>query len=224
MCEELIKEIENAKTLGRSERRKKERKLQKKYNDGPIRILSNKTFKKGESLKRKDRRNLVKDKNLLKELIKIINKYFPMLNKLLDNLTDKRHKSYITYNIRTLNLTRIFALLCGITSMNEMNSSFNKDDAINNLSSICNQNLSEIPDWQTIQDVIEQLSIEEIRDIRKYMVKSLIRSKMFDKYRYNGAFQLIVDATGISSHEYNLNNNCIIKKSKKWNILHFSLM
>lgn len=173
MCEELIKEIENAKTSGRSERRKKERKLQKKYNDGSIRILSNKTFKKGESLKRKDRRNLVKDKNLLKELIKIINKYFPMLNKLLDNLTDKRHKSYITYNIRTLILTRIFALLCGITSMNEMNSSFNKDDAINNLSSICNQNLSEIPDWQTIQDVIEQLSIEEIRDIRKYMVKSL---------------------------------------------------
>ena len=101
MCEELIKEIENAKTLGRSERRKKERELQKKYNDGSIRILSNKTFTKSEALKRKDRRTLVKDKNLLKELIKIINKYFPMLNKLLDNLTDKRHKSYITYNVRT---------------------------------------------------------------------------------------------------------------------------
>ena len=182
MCEELIKEIENAKTLGRSERRKKERELQKKYNDGSIRILSNKTFTKSEALKRKDRRALVKDKNLLKELIKIINKYFPMLNKLLDNLTDKRHKSYITYNVRTLILTRIFALLCGITSMNEMNTSFNKDEAINNLSSICNKKLNEVPDWQTIQDVIEQLDIEEIRNIRIYMVKSLVRSKMFDKY------------------------------------------
>ena len=137
-----------------------------------------------------------------------------MLNKLLDTLTDKRHKSYIKYGIRTLILTRIFALLCGITSMNEMNNSFNKDEAITNLSSICNENLSELPDWQTIQDVIEQLNIEEIRNIRKYMVKSLIRSKMFDKYRYNGAFQLLVDATGISSHDYNLNNNCIVKKSK----------
>ena len=111
-----------------------------------------------------------------------------MLNKLLDDLTDKRHKSYITYSIRTLILTRIFALLCGITSMNEMNTKFNKDEAISNLSSICNKNLIEVPDWQTIQDVIEQLNIEEIRNIRKYMVKSLIRSKMFDKYRYNGAF------------------------------------
>ena len=79
MCEELMKEIENAKTLGRSERRKKERELQKKYNDGSIRVLSSKTFTKGESLKRKDRRELIKDKNLLKELINIINKYFPML-------------------------------------------------------------------------------------------------------------------------------------------------
>lgn len=214
MCEDLNKEIEEAKILGRSERRKKERELQKKYNDGSIRILSNKTFTKGESLKRKERRELIKDKNLLKELIKIINKYFPMLNKLLNSLTDKRHKSYIKYGIRTLILTRIFALLCGITSMSEINISFNKDEAINNLASICNENLAEIPDWQTIQDVIEQLDIEEIRNIRKYMVKSLIRSKMFDKYRYNGAFQLLVDATGISSHDYNLNNNCIVKRSK----------
>ncbi len=98
--------------------------------------------------------------------------------------------------------------------MNEMNNSFNTELAIDNLSVICKQNLNEIPDWQTIQDVIEQLNIEEIRNIRKYMVKSLIRSKMFDKYRYNGAFQLLVDATDISSHDYNLNNNCIIKKSK----------
>mgnify|MGYP006916323294 CR=1 FL=1 len=121
MCEELKKEIEDAKLLGRCERRKKERQLQKKYNDGTIRILSNKTFTKGESFTRKDRRELIKDKDLLKELIKIINKYFPLLNKLLDQLTDKRHKSYITYNIKTLILTKIFALLCGITSMNEIN-------------------------------------------------------------------------------------------------------
>ena len=214
MCEELKNEIENAKKLGRSERRKKERQLQKKYNDGSIRILSNKTFSKGESLKRKARRELLKDKNLIKELVIIINKYFPNLNKLIDKLTDKRHKSYIKYNIRTLILTKLFALLCGITSINEINNNFNTEEAINNLSNICNQKLDEVPDWQTIQDVIEQLNIEEIRNIRKHMVKSLIRSKMFDKYRYNGSFQLLVDATGISSHNYNLNNNCITKKSK----------
>ena len=34
---------------------------------------------------------------------------------------------------------------------------------------------------------------------------------MFDKFRYNGAIQVLVDATGLSSHDYNLNGNCISK-------------
>lgn len=99
--------------------------------------------------------------------------------------------------------------------MNGMTKAFNTEDAIKNLSKICNQQLDEVPDWQTIQDVIEQLDIEEIRNIRKYIVKALVRSKMFYKYRHNEAFQLVVDGTGISSHNYNLNGTCIIKKTKK---------
>ena len=214
MCDELKEEIEKAKTLGRNARRKKERELQKKYKDKSIRILNGKTFSKGEAIDRSERRNLVKDKDLLCEIFKIINKYLPQLTPLISELTDKRNKSYITYKIRTIVMTRLFALICGITTMTEMNTKFNKEEAIQNLSLICNQNLKEVPDWQTIQDVIEQLDIKEIEDIRKYIVKALIRSKMFDKYRYNGAFQLLVDATGISSHDYNLNGNCIMKKSK----------
>ena len=214
MCEELKLEIEESKKLGRTERRKKERALQKKYNDKSIRILSNKTFSKGESLSKRDRRNLVKDKNLVKEILKITKKYFPMLDKLISELADKRNKSYIKYKMKTLIITRLLALLCGITTMTQINDKFNKEDAIKNLSSICNQTLKEVPDWQTIQDVIEQLNIKEIENIRKYMAKALLRSKMFDKYRHNGAFQLIVDATGVSSHDYNLNDNCISKTTK----------
>ena len=219
MCDKLKKEIEEAKKLGRSARRKKERELQNEYNDKSIRIMSGKTFTKGESLKRKDRRELIKDKNLVKEIMKIINKYLPLLSKLFSELTDKRHKSYITYNMKTIIMTRLFALICGITTMTEINNTdkFNTEEAIKNLSFICNQQLKEIPDWQTIQDVIEELNIEEIENIRKYIVKALIRSKMFDRYRYNNAFQLLVDATGISSHDYNLNGNCIIKKHKSTN-------
>lgn len=214
MDEELVKKIEELKNLGRSERRKKERALQKEYNDTSIRIMSGKKFTKGEALSRKDRRNLIKDKDLLREILKILKKYLPQLVTLFNNLTDKRHKSYIIYKMRTIIMTRLFALICGITTMTEITTTFNKDDAIKNLSLICDQDLKEIPDWQTIQDVIEQLDIKEIEEIRKYIVKALIRSKMFDKYRYNKAFQLLVDATGISSHDYNLNGNCITKKSK----------
>lgn len=211
MCEELIKEIEKSQNLGRRARRKKERELQRKYNDKSIRIKSGKTFTKSESLSRQDRRDLVKDKDLVKEIMKITNKYLPKLSGYISNLTDSRHKSYVTYTMKTIVMTRLFALICGITTMNEMTDKFNTEETIKNLSSICDQDLVEIPNWQTIQDVLEELSIEEIENIRKYIVVALIRSKMFDKYRYSGYFQLLVDATGLTSLDYNLNGNCITK-------------
>ena len=208
--EKLQEEIEKYANEPRSVRRKKERELKKEYKDKSITIKSSKKFKKTkEPLTRKQRRELLKDKNLLKEVLKIIRKYFPQLENLFSKLTDKRHKSYITYKMRTIIMTRLLSLICGITTMKGINQKFNTDEAIKNLSFICNQDLKEVPDWQTIQDVIETLSIEEIEDIRKYMVKALIRSKMFDRFRYKGAIQVLVDATGLSSHDYNLNGNCI---------------
>ena len=108
-------------------------------------------------------------------------------------------------------MTRLLALLCGITTMKEINKEFNTEQAISNLSKICNQNLKEIPDWQTIQDVIEQLNYNEVDNIRKYMFKALLRSKMFDKFRYDSHIQLIVDATGLTALDYNLNGNCLTR-------------
>ena len=34
---------------------------------------------------------------------------------------------------------------------------------------------------------------------------------MFDKYRHNNMIQLLVDATGLTSLDYNLNGNCLTK-------------
>ena len=211
MSKELKQEIENNKNLGRRDRRIKERELQKKYKDKSIRIKSGKTFKKSEGLTKKQKRELLKDKNFLNELRKIIQKYFPDLMKLFSNLTDKRDKRYITYKMRTIIMTKLFSLLCGITTMTGINDKLNTEEAIKNLSDICNQNLEEIPDWQTIQDVIETLNIEEINDIRKYMFKALLRSKMFDRFRYKNYIQLVVDATGLTSLDYNLNGNCLTR-------------
>lgn len=211
MNNELEQEIKNSQNLSRRERRKKELVLQKKYKDKSIRIKSGKTFTKGPSITKSQKRALMKDKNFFNEIIKIIMKYFPQLEKMLSELTDKRHKSYITYNIKTIIFTKLIALICGITTMTGINNEFNTEEAIKNLSTICKQSLKEIPDWQTIQDVIEQLSYEEINEIRQYIFRAIVRSKMFDRYRYNNAIQLLVDATGLTSFDYNLNGNCLTR-------------
>ena len=172
-------------------------------------------------MNRKQRRELRKDKNLITELFSIINKYFPDLLNKFSNLTDVRNKSYVTYNMKTICVTRLFGLLCGITSISSISNDLNTEATIKNISSICKTKLEELPYWETIQDVFENININELRQIQKYIVTTLIRSKMFDKYRYNGNFILIFDGTGLSSHDYNLNGNCLSKKSKDGKITYY---
>ena len=173
-------------------------------------------------MNRKERRKLRKDKDLIKELYSIIVKYLPKLLDMFENLTDVRNKSYVTYKMKTICVTRLFGLLCGLTTMTDISSDdFNTNDCIKNLSKICGQNLEEIPYWETIQDVFITINTNELRDIQKYIVKALIRSKMFDKYRFNGSFQLLFDGTGLSSHNYNLNNNCLERKHKDGKISYY---
>lgn len=173
-------------------------------------------------MNRKERRKLKKDKDLIKELYSIIVKYLPKLLDMFENLTDIRNKSYVTYKMKTICVTRLFGLLCGLTTMTDISSDdFNTNDCIKNLSKICEQHLEEIPYWETIQDVFINIKTDELRDIQKYIVKALIRSKMFDKYRFNGSFQLLFDGTGLSNHDYNLNNNCLIRKHRDGKISYY---
>ena len=172
-------------------------------------------------MNRKKRRKLRKDKDLVKELYSIINKYLPKLLDMFDNLTDTRNQSYTTYKMKIIYVTRLFGLLCGLTTMTDITSDFNSDSCIKNLSKICSQDLEELPYWETIQDVFININTDELRDIQKYIVKALIRSKMFDRYRFNGCFQLLFDGTGLSNHDYNLNNNCLIRKHKDGKISYY---
>ena len=173
-------------------------------------------------MNRKERRNLRKDKDLVKELYSIITKYLPDLFNMFDNLTDSRNQSYVSYSMKTICVTRLFGLLCGLTTMTDISSdTFDTDNCIKNLSKICNQELEELPYWETIQDVFMNINTDELRNIQKYIVKALIRSKMFDKYKFNGCFQLLFDGTGLSNHNYNLNNNCLKRKHKDGKISYY---
>lgn len=104
-------------------------------------------------MNRNERRKLRKDKDLVKELYSIINKYLPKLLDMFDNLTDTRNQSYVTYKMKTICVTRLFGLLCGLTTMTDISSDvFNSDNCIENLSKICNQDLEELPYFNYIKN------------------------------------------------------------------------
>lgn len=162
-------------------------------------------------LTRKMRRELKKATNPLEELLIIMKQYFPKFFAWLDNLTDTRNQSYITYDVKVCLIMRILALCSGIQSMNEIGREFNTDETIENINNILKTNYVELPHKDTLTNVINELKYKELEKIQTEMIKVLIRSKMLDKFRYNGMFHIVIDGTGLYSTEVNLGEQAITK-------------
>lgn len=163
---------------------------------------------------RKEKRNLQKDKSLVCGLFHIIEKYLPRLFHMFDDLTDIRQQGKITYSMKVICVTRLFGLLCGITTMNSLTHKFNNEITISNFSKLLGCHLEDLPHYDTINDVFDDLNIDELRKIQKYIVNTLIRSKMFDKFRYDGKFQLLVDGTSLVSFHHKHCNHCLVDTHK----------
>ena len=160
-------------------------------------------------------RKMIRDRrkniNPLNELLIIINQYFPNFYNWLDSLTDSRNKSYVTYDVKVCLVVRILALCTGIQSMNAISRDFNNDETIENINKILKENYVELPHKDTIQLVINELKYNELENIQNKIAHILIRSKMLDKYRYNGMFQVAIDSTQLYSTPVNLGDEAITK-------------
>ena len=65
--------------------------------------------------------------------------------------------------MKTICVTRLFGLLCGLTSLNDLSKDkFDNDKCIQNISTICKQDLIELPYWETIQDVFITIRFKNI--------------------------------------------------------------
>ena len=167
-------------------------------------------------MNRKEKRKIKKEINIFKDVVNIIKQYFPQLTQELEELTDVRHQSYVEYKMSVITVTRLLGLLCGIKSMRETTEKFNTEETITNISKLLEIELEELPHYDTINNVFEKIDIKQLRNIQKYMVNRLIRSKMFDKYRYKGKyFQIVIDGTGITSFKERHCKHCLKKTYNK---------
>ena len=160
---------------------------------------------------RKIRRELKKAVNPLEEILIIIKQYFPELTNWIDNLTDVRNQSYIKYDFKVCLLTQILAFCSSYQSMNRIGRDFNSDIVIDNINNILKTNYIELPHKDTLINVISSIKFEELEKVQTNIIKTLIRSKMLDKYRFNGLFHVVIDGTGLYSTRVNLGEQTITK-------------
>ena len=168
-----------------------------------------------QRITRKMRRELKNTVNQLEELLIIIKQYFPKLTNWIDNLTDTRNQSYITYDFKICLLTQILAFCSSYQSMNKIGRDFNSDIVITNINNILKTNYIELPHKDTLINIISEIKFEELEKIQTNIVRTLIRSKMLDKYRYNGLFHVVIDGTGLYSTRVNLGEQAITKVYNK---------
>ena len=167
-------------------------------------------------MNRREKRKMKKEVEVFSDVVKIIKQYFPYLTEKLEKLTDVRHQSYVEYSMSVITITRLLGLICGLKSMRQMTESFNTNETIENISKLLSIELEELPHHDTINDVFENIKINELQKIQKYMVTRLIRSKMFDKYRFKGKyFQIVVDGTGLAIFKERHCNNCLKRTYNK---------
>ena len=167
-------------------------------------------------MNRREKRKLMKEIQVFSDVVNIIKQYFPCLIEKLDKLTDTRNQSYVEYTMSTITITRLLALICGIKSMRQSTEKFNTKETIKNIANLLGIELEEIPHHDTINDVFKTIDIEELRKIQKYMVTKLIRSKMFDSYRFKGKyFQIVVDGTGLATFKKRHCKNCLKRTYNK---------
>ena len=163
-------------------------------------------------MNRKEKREKKEEINLLNELVTIMKQYFPELINKFEGLTDTRNQSYITYQMKVIFMVRLMGLMCEMKSMNGMTRDLNTEKAINNIAKIFKVKLEEIPHCDTINDVFQNINIEELEEIRKYMITKIIRSKMVNRYRIrNRYYHIIVDGTGLATSRKKYNKNCLVK-------------
>ena len=161
--------------------------------------------------KAKKRRAKEKDKGIV-DVMMLMRHFFKELPQWLNEMTDPRNLSYITYPQADLVLMGILKNMCAVKSMRSMEETFNEQQCIDTLRLLSgDQGLMEMPHADTVNYYLERLSPACLADVRKKMVKSLIRKKSFYRSRLLGKYwRIIIDGTGLFYFREKHCGNCLV--------------
>ena len=167
-------------------------------------------------MRKREKRERKKHDRGIVDFMMVTNHFFHSLKEWILEMDDPRNQSYTTYTQADLGYMAILKNICGQHSMREMEENFNKETCIDTLRIISgNQNLDEMPHYDTLNYYLERLSPECLSELRKKMVTSLIRGKQFNRSRLQGKYwRVILDGTGLFYFKEKHCENCLVTTKK----------
>ena len=168
--------------------------------------------KKADWLTKAKKRKAKKTDRGIVDVMMLIRHFFKELPQWLNEMADPRNPSYITYSQSDLVLMGILKNMCAVKSMRSMEETFNEQPCIDTLRFLSgDQGLMEMPHADTLNYYLERLSPACLADVRKKMVKSLIRKKSFYRSKLLGKYwRIIIDGTGLFYFREKHCENCLV--------------
>jgi len=160
-----------------------------------------------KALKRKKKE---KDRGIV-DLMMVMHHFFKELPEWIEEMDDPRHPSYIRYSQSDLFYMGLLKNICGVKTMHAMEEQFNEKNCIETLRILSgNKNLKEMPHSDTLNYYLERLSPNCLSQLRKKLVKRLIRMKSFQGGKLLGQYwRIILDGTGLFYFKEKHCDNCL---------------
>ena len=153
-----------------------------------------------------------KDKGII-DFAKIQNHFFPNFIKDLGNVDDPRKEKYTDYTSEELLYPVILKNSCTIETMRQMTEWFGDANCASNLEKLMGRKIENIAHYDTINNFLERLDINELSNIKVGMIRSLIRNKSFYQARMpEKQWIVILDGTGLYHFRERHCENCLVKE------------
>ena len=168
--------------------------------------------KKADWVTKVKKRTTKKKERGIVDFMMIMHHFFKKLPQWIDEMLDPRNLSYTTYTQSDLIFMGLLKNVCAVKTMRSMEEAFNEEACIATLRLLSgDQNLKEMPHYDTLNHYLEKLSPRCLADVRKKMVKSLIRMKSFYRSKLLGEYwRVIIDGTGLFYFKEKHCENCLV--------------
>lgn len=153
-----------------------------------------------------------KDKGII-DFAKIQNHFFPNFIEDLSNVDDPRKENYTDYTSEELLYPLILKNSCTIETMRQMTEWFDDANCASNLEKLMGRKIENIAHYDTINNFLERLDINELSNIKVGMIRRLIGNKSFYQARMpEKQWIVILDGTGLYHFRERHCENCLVKE------------
>lgn len=154
--------------------------------------------------------------------LKCIEHFMPHYRKWFREIQDFRMQKKITFPKELFILVRILAYLSAIKSVRDITFKLNTNELIENLKIILGCDIENMFHHDTLNYFLKKLPTNEIEELRKKMIKHLIRNKYFENFKIRQKYWLIaVDATGMFTFKERHCKHCLTKKFKNESTIYY---